>query len=153
MMMETVLNKARYIALIGVLALLAASIGAFVWAGLKMISALNTIVISYGQDDSITTALIQVIDSVLIASVLLVSAASIHEIFIGKLSLPSGMVAHNLYELKSKLSSIVILAMGLKFLGHLVEWKNAGDTLLFGISIAVVSIALIALNYLSRQED
>jgi uncharacterized membrane protein YqhA len=150
--METLLNKTRYVAVIGVFALLVASIGAFGWAGLKTITALNSILASYGQDDYITTALIQVIDSVLIASVLLVSAASIYEIFIAKLSLPSGMTAHNLYELKSKLSNIVVLAMALKFLEHLVEWKDASNTLLFGISIAVVSVALIALNYLSRQE-
>lgn len=151
--MEFVLNKARYIVLIGVFALLAASIGAFAWAGLKTVDALYTLVTSLGKDNSITTALIQVVDSVLIASVLLVSAASIYEIFIAKLSLPSGMAAQNLYELKAKLSSIVVLAMALKFLEHLAEWKDAYNTMLFGISIAVVSVALIALNYLSKKEE
>jgi uncharacterized membrane protein YqhA len=151
--MEFILNKTRYVAVLGVLALLASSIGAFGWAALKTLTVLNSIVASFGQHEHITTALIQVVDSVLIASVLLVSAASIYDIFIAKLALPSGMVAHNLYELKAKLGSIVILAMALKFFEHLVEWKDASDTLLFGISIAVVAMALIALSYLSKKED
>ncbi len=151
--MQSILSKTRYIVVLGVLALLAASMGAFAWAALKAITVLNSIAASYGQDEHITTALVQVVDSALIASVLLVSAVSLYEIFIAKLDLPRGMVAHNLYELKAKLGSIVILAMALKFLEHLVEWKDASGTLLFGISIAVVSMALIALNHLSRKED
>jgi uncharacterized membrane protein YqhA len=151
--METLIRRARYVAVVGVLALLLASIAGFGWAGLKAFFAIESIVTSLGKDAYITTALVEVVDSVLIASVLFVAAASIYEIFIAQLSIPRSMTASSLYQLKSKVGSIVILAMALKFLEHLAEWKNPIDTLLFAIGIAVVSLALIALNYSTKKEE
>ena len=73
-------------------------------------------------------ALIAVVDVFLIATVLFVVAVSLYEMFIGDLKLPEWMVAHNLYELKSKLSGVIILVMAMKFLEKLVDWKAPQDT-------------------------
>jgi len=151
--MEQLLQRSRFVVIIGVVSLLVSSVAAFAWAGVNAINAVALILASYGQDNHIAIVLVQVIDSVLIASVLLVSAVSVYEIFIERLNLPSGMVAHNLYELKGKLSSIVVLVMALKFLEHLVEWKEASETLLYAVAIATVSGVLIALSYLGSKDQ
>jgi len=69
--------------------------------------------------------------------------------------LPCGFLKRKscLYELKGKLSSIVVLVMALKFLEHLVEWKEASDTLLYAIAITTVSGTLIALSYLGNKDQ
>ena len=145
------LESSRYIVVIGVVALLASSLAAFGWSAVKAVSAITVIVASFGQDKHISIALVEIVESVLIASVLLVVAASLYEIFIAELNVPRGMVAHNLYELKGKLSTMIVLVMALKFLEHLVEWSQPNDTLLYGLAIAVVSAALIALSYLGSK--
>ena len=50
-------------------------------------------------------------DTFLIATGLLVFSVSLYELALGELNLPDWMLAHNLHELKSKLSSIIILVM------------------------------------------
>ena len=150
--MAQVLHASRYIVFIGVVSLLLSSAAAFIWGLINAVNAVALIFVSYGQDSTIAIALIEVVDSVLIASVLLVSAVSLYEIFVAPIGLPSGMVAHNLYELKGKLSGIVVLVMALKFLEHLVEWKDASETLSYAIAITAVSSALIALSFLGNKE-
>ena len=149
--MARLLQNSRYIVGIGVIALLASSLAAFGWSVAKAVGAITVIVQSYGQDKHIAIALVEIVEGGLIASVLLVVAVSLYEIFIAELNVPRGMVAHNLYELKGKLSTMVVLVMALKFLEHLVEWSSATDTLLYGLAIAVVSAALIALSYLGSK--
>jgi uncharacterized membrane protein YqhA len=62
------------------------------------------------------------------------------------------MLAHNLYELKAKLSSVVVLVMAIKFLEYLAEWKDAQNTLFYGISIAIVAGMLIAFGYFGKKD-
>jgi uncharacterized membrane protein YqhA len=150
--MARLLQSARYISLLGVLSLLLASIAAFVWGAAKTVNAVAIIITSYGQDEFIPVSLIEIVDSLLIATALFVFAVSMYELFIDKLDLPEWMRARNLYELKDKLGGVVILVMVVKFLEHLVEWKDAYNSLLFAIAIAVVSAALIALSYVSKKE-
>lgn len=150
--MAWLLQSSRYVSLIGVLSLLLASLAAFVWGAVKTVSAIMIIVTSYGQDKFIPVSLIEIVDSLLIATALFVFAVSMYELFINKLALPEWMLARNLYELKDKLGGVIILVMVVKFLEHLVEWKAAYESLLFAIAIALVSAALIALNYFSKKE-
>lgn len=150
--MAKLLQSARYISIIGVLSLLTASTAAFVWAVAKTVNAVAIIVTSLGQDKFISVALIETVDSLLIATALFVFAVSMYELFINKLALPEWMLAHNLYDLKEKLGGVIILVMVVKFLEHLVEWKDANETLLFAVAIAMVSAALIALGRFSGKE-
>ena len=150
--MVQIFRISRWVVILGVISLLLSALAAFGWSVAKTIDAIALIVASYGHDNGIAIALVSVVDTVLIGSVLFVSAASIYEIFIDKLDLPSGMLAHNLSELKSKLGAILVLIMALKFVEHLVEWKDAMNTLLYAIGIGIVSAALIALSYFGSKE-
>jgi uncharacterized membrane protein YqhA len=140
------LEKSRYITIIGIASLLLASIAGFGWGAAKTISLIILVISSSGQDPDIAISLIKLVDNFLIATTLFIFAASMYELFIDKLTLPDWMLAENLHELKSKLSAVIILVMAVKFLEHFMEWKDPLDTLLFGIGVAVVSVALIALS-------
>lgn len=150
--MNQVFRASRWMVILGAIALLLSAGAAFAWSATKTLDAIVLIATSFGHDSNIPIALVSVVDSVLIGSVLFVSAASLYEIFIAKLDLPNGMLAHNLYELKSKLSAILVLIMALKFVEHLVEWKDAMSTLFYAIGIGIVSGVLIALGYLRSKE-
>ena len=145
--MKTVVEKSKYLVLITVVSSLAASIAAFLWGGIKTVKVLINILTSIGTDLTAAIALVELMDTFLIATVLLIFAMGMYELFIGSVSLPEWLIIKNLHDLKVKLSSVIILVMGIIFLEHLVEWKDPQGTLFFGIAVTVVSAALIAFGY------
>jgi uncharacterized membrane protein YqhA len=76
----------------------------------------------------------------------------LYELFIDKLELPEWMLAHDLYDLKAKLSSMIVLVMGVKFLEKLLDVKDTNDLLRIGIAITLVSAALIAFGYFGKKD-
>ena len=150
--MKYILERSRYLTLIGILSLLIASFTAFAWGTIKTVTTTLLVIRSLGTDSSITLELIEIIDIFLISTTILIFAASLYELFIGKLDLPEWMLAHNLYELKNKLSSMIVLVMAVKFLQKLIDIKDGTELLQRGIAVAVVSAALIAFGYFGKKD-
>jgi uncharacterized protein (TIGR00645 family) len=150
--MSKVLEKSRYLAVIGVLGLLAAALAAFAWGTFQTVQAVVLIIQTLGADKSIIVALIQIVDSFLIATTLLIFSVSLYELFIGDLDVPEWMVAHNLHDLKTKLSSLIIMVMAVKFVEKLVDVKDYGNVLNFGVAVTLVSGALIAFGYFGHKD-
>lgn len=150
--MKSILEKSRYLSLVGVISLLLAAVAAFAWGTLKTVNAIILVIQSMGKEASITVEFIEIVDAFLIATAILIFSVSLYELFIGKLDLPEWMLAHNLYELKSKLSSMIVLVMGVKFLQKLLEAKNTDDLLKTGIATALMSAVLIAFGYFGKKD-
>ena len=150
--MNKLLERTRYVSYIAIFSLLLASIAGFGWGALRAFNTIHLIITTSGSDAYIAVSLIEIVDSFLIATALYIFSVGLYELFIDKLPLPDWMLSHDLHELKSKLGGVIILVMVVKFLEHLVDWKNPVDTLLFAISIGVVSAALIALNRFGGSE-
>jgi uncharacterized membrane protein YqhA len=86
---------------------------------------------------------IQLVDMFLLGTVLYVIAIGLYELFIDdSLGLPAWLVIHNLDDLKEKLIGVVIVVMGVLFLGQLITWDGQSDLLNPGASIALVIAAL-----------
>jgi uncharacterized membrane protein YqhA len=150
--MAKFLEKTRYLAFLGISSLLLASVAAFGWGAIKTFNTITLIITSYGKDSYIVVSLIELVDSFLIAIALQIFSLSMYELFVGKLNLPDWMLAHNLHELKTKLSSLIVLVMAVKFLEHLVEWKNPNESLFFAIAVSVVAATLIAFSYFGEKK-
>jgi uncharacterized membrane protein YqhA len=151
--MNRLLEKSRYLAIVGVLGLLVAALTAFAWGSFQTVHAVVLVAESLGADSGITVALIEIVDSFLIAVTFLIFSVSMYELFIGDLDVPEWMVAHDLYDLKTKLSSMIVMVMAVKFLGKLVEVKNYGDVLQFGAAVTLVSAVLIAFGYFGHNKE
>ena len=151
--MKYILEKSRYLAIVGVISLLIAAVAAFAWGTLKTFHTVILVVETLGSDAAITIEFIELVDSFLIATAILIFAASLYELFIDDINVPDWMVAHNLYELKAKLSSMVVLVMGVKFLQKLIEVKDASELMQTGIAVAIVSAVLIAFGYFGNKKD
>jgi uncharacterized membrane protein YqhA len=150
--MSKLLEKSRYLALIGVLALLVSALAAFGWGVLKTWYAIELIIVTLGKDAIITVELIEVVDAFLISTALLIFAASLYELFIGEVGLPEWMLAHDLHQLKAKLSSMIVLVMAVKFLEKLVVVKDPGGLLQTGLAIALISAVLIAFGHFGGKD-
>jgi uncharacterized membrane protein YqhA len=150
--MKFILEKSKYLALIGVIAMLLAAVAAFAWGTLKTVDTIYLVISSMGRDKAITVEMVEIVDSFLIATALLIFAVSLYELFIDKLNLPEWMLAHDLYELKAKLSSMIVLVMGVKFLEKLLDVKDADGLLRIGIATALMSAVLIAFGYFGKKD-
>jgi uncharacterized membrane protein YqhA len=150
--MKTILEKSRYLAIVGVVALLIAAVAAFAWGALQTYQVVMLVITSLGTDAGITIEFIKIVDSFLIATAILIFTVSLYELFIGEINVPEWMLAHNLYELKGKLSSMIVLVMTVKFLEKFVDAKDANDLLQRGLAVAVVSAVLIAFGYFGKKD-
>ena len=151
--MEKILEKSKYLVLIAVISLLLASLAAFLWGAIKTLNIIIDLVISQGRYPFAAISLIELMDTFLIATALFIFSVGLFELFIKNLNIPQWLIIHNLYDLKTKLSSIIILVMAVTFLKHLVEWKDPQGILFYGISIALVSAVLIAFSYFLGKEE
>jgi uncharacterized membrane protein YqhA len=150
--MKYILERSKYLALVGVIALLFATVAAFAWSTLKTVDTIFLVLSSMGRDKAITVEFIKIVDSFLIATALLIFAVSLYELFIDELDLPEWMLAHNLNDLKAKLSSMIVLVMAVKFLEKLLEVEDAANLLKIGIATALMSAVLIAFGYFGKKD-
>ncbi len=150
--MAKILEKSRYLVLLAVISSLIASAAAFLWGVYKTVLVLVEMIITGDKSTAITVALIELMDKFLIAVGLYIFAVGVYGLFLGELKVPAWLNVHDLHEIKSRLSSIVILVMAVGFLEHLMTWQDPQGTLFFAVGIAVVTAALIAFSWFGEAK-
>jgi uncharacterized membrane protein YqhA len=150
--LKTILEKSRYLAFVGIISLLTASIASFTWGAIKTYTVILLIITSPGADKKITIGFIEIIDTFLIATAIIIFMLSLYELFIDKIDVPEWMLAHDLYELKGKLSSMIVLVMAVKFLEKFMEARDAIELVRLAIATTLVSAVLIAFGYFGKKE-
>ena len=150
--MKWLIEKSRYIAYIGVLALFVCSLTAYFLGVYKTVKAVTAIALNEVKDDFALIALFDCLDIILVATALLVISVSLYELFIGELKVPDWMLVRDLGELKAKFSFVIIPVLSVKFLQKLLSSENALDTLYYGIAVALVTVGLAVFNYVSEKE-
>ncbi len=92
---------------------------------------------------ALALAFIEVTDLFLLGTVLYIIALGLYELFVDdQLPTPAWLQIHDLDDLKNKLAGVVILVMGVLFLGQVVTWDGQRDLLPYGAAIALVIAAL-----------
>ena len=151
--MAKYLEKCKYIVLIAVISLMVAALATFLWGAVQTVNFLWQLVSSTGDQSQITLYLLEMVDTFLIGTVLLIFSIGLYDLFIDKLNLPEWLYIDNLSKLKTKLSEVIILFMAVKFLKQLINVKDAQDTLFIGLSVAVVAAVLIFFNRVSTDKS
>jgi len=91
----------------------------------------------------ITVEFIEIADVYLLAIVLYIIALGLFELFIDDgLPLPEWLEFHHLDDLKEKLVSVVIVVLGVFFLGKVIEGSDFQSLMYLGIGIAAMVAAL-----------
>ena len=94
-------------------------------------------------------AAIAAVDTFLVAVVLYFIAAGLYQLSFHPLPLPEWLVVHDLDELEDKLAQVVVVVLGIAFLGQAVTWDGQRELLGFGAATALV-IAALAFHLRSR---
>lgn len=141
------LTSTRYLVIIPIVCTLIGATTLFIYGGLETIQlVIETITagsVSSKGAKSLLLAFIELVDLFLLGTVLYIIAAGLYELFINpNLDLPAWLVINDLDDLKNKLIGVVVVVMGVIFLGQVVTWDGTRDLLGFGVSIALVIGAL-----------
>jgi uncharacterized protein (TIGR00645 family) len=151
--MGSIIGKMRYLALIAVVGSLLASIVAFIYGFVKTVNIILKLLTSAFNDEAANISFIELMDTFLIATALLIFALGMYELFIGDLNLPEWLVIHDFNGLKVKLSGVIILVLAVTFLKHLVDWEEPEKTLLLGTATALVAGVLILFNRSENSKE
>ena len=144
--LRSVLAGSRYFIVIGVVGSFLASIALLIYGGLKTISLIITTF--FGGDFSQTSAktvvvsFIVVLDLFLLGTVLYIIALGLYQLFIDdQLPLPAWMHLHTLTDLKVELINVIIVLLGVSFLGEVVQWDGGPNILALGLGIGAILAA------------
>jgi uncharacterized protein (TIGR00645 family) len=150
--MQALIGKTRYLALIAVVGALIASVAAYIAGFINTIQVVIGLFTSALTDEEVNISFIELMDTFLIATALLIFAVGLYELFVGDLNMPEWLVIHDFNGLKVKLSGVIILVLAVTFLKHLVKWEDPQGTLFFGLATAVVAGMLILFNRSEHKE-
>ncbi|HEY0051268.1 MAG TPA: YqhA family protein [Pyrinomonadaceae bacterium] len=151
--MEWLVEKSRYLPLIGIFSMLVGSMAAFAVGAVKTIHVLQTAVTQYTEAEPTLYVLFEALDCFLVGTGLIVIAVGLYELFIGGLEVPDWMLVKSLDELKAKFVFVIIPVMAAKFIQKILKQdSNAIETLYYGTAIAIVTLALSAFVFVSIKE-
>lgn len=153
-MIGRVVGASRFLIIIAVISLFAASVALLVYSAIEtfdvIMSAFSTPISSKGAK-ALALSFIELTDLFLLSAVLYITAAGLYELFIDDNLplLPAWLVIRDLDDLKNKLIGVVIVVLAVLFLGQIVSWDGTRDLLGYGIAVAVV---IAALTYFLAQK-
>lgn len=134
-----------WLIMLGVISLALASIITFL-AGIAKLFLLLTKEIQWRHFhlphnfDAVICALLEIN---LIGVILFICAIGLYLLFWKDIRVPAWLEISNVNQLKEKLVGIVITVMGVTFLEHILEWHDPQGTLMHGVAIALVIVALV----------
>ncbi|MBK6421456.1 MAG: YqhA family protein [Gemmatimonadetes bacterium] len=148
------LSGSRYLIIIAVLSTLVAATALLAYGAYETFAVLRGVWLADGSGPKgakgLILAFIELTDLFLLATVLYVIAIGLFELFVDdRLDLPNWLEIHDLNDLKDKLIGVVVVVMGVLFLGQVVTWDGQRDLLGYGVGIAAV---IAALTWFSSQK-
>ncbi|MEO1518104.1 MAG: YqhA family protein [Bacteroidota bacterium] len=101
-------------------------------------------------DKTYLLGFIEIVDIFLLATVFYIIALGLYELFIDdQIILPDWLKIKNLDDLKIKLITVVIVTLGVLFLGRIISWDGESELMGLGVSIGAV---VAALAYFSNKK-
>src|SRR5918998_4755826 len=136
-----------------------AVLGSFVGSAILLVTATITLfsiawneIVNFDPNDlggrhsrieSLAVDLIEITDVILLGTVLYIVALGLYQLFIDQtLVLPRWLKVNNLTDLKRDLIGVVVVLLGVSFLGEVVNWQGQHDIFPLGAGIALVIAAL-----------
>lgn len=154
--MRNVLASSRFLIAIAVLGTFVSS-AALILSGVASVFRVTKDAM-FDSDTGITATkhlavdYLQLVDIFLLGTALYIIALGLYELFIDdSLPMPSWLVIATFEDLKEKLIGVIIVLLGVSYLGTATTWSGDSDILNLGIATAAVILALAIALYLSSK--
>ncbi len=142
--MTYLLERVRYLAAIGVAGLVVLAVATFLWGGWETLDLVVTLLRDgWGADDDLIH-LLGVIDVYLLATVLLILAIGLWELFVGDLDVPEWLTVRSLDDLKKSLIDVLVVFVAVKGIEKLASGGDPDKALRYVIAVAVLIASLTA---------
>src|SRR5215204_1178613 len=104
--------------------------------------------------DRLGVELIEIIDVILLGTVLYIVALGLYHLLTDhQLALPPRLKVNDLTDLKRDLIGVVVVLLGVSFLGEVVNWEGESDVLPLGAAVALVIAALGFILWLTPKKQ
>jgi uncharacterized membrane protein YqhA len=109
--------------------------------------------LSGGHIDQLAVELIEITDIILLGTVLYIVSLGLYQLFIDRsLPLPHWLQVNDLTDLKRDLIGVVVVLLGVSFLGEVVNWEGSSNVFPLGAAVAVVIAALGFILWLTPKK-
>jgi uncharacterized membrane protein YqhA len=151
-MLRSIFAASRFFLAIGVFASLLASVAVLIGSGITTVQLIIEMLMHARFDaealKKISIEFIEVIDTVLLGTVLFVTASGLYQLFIDdQVPFPPQLKVRSLDELKERLIGVIVVLLGVTFLASATDWDSDFDIVAFGASIALVIFSLAFLMF------
>jgi uncharacterized membrane protein YqhA len=149
--MGRALTATRYVVLFGVVASIALAAILFIVVASRIFAVIGEAFAAVQSEKAVRlliVASIELVDLSLLAAAIYIVGLGLFELFIGPVRLPQWLVITSLDDLKTRLINVVVVILGVSFLGQVVAWDGTTNLLPFGLAIAAVILALTAFGAL-----
>ena len=152
--MKFILSHGRYMVIIGVIGAFLAAISLFVYGGIltvqQIIETVQTGYVSSKGSKSLMLSFVEIADIFLLGTVMYIISTGLYELFIDDdIELPGWLEIHTLDDLKQKLVGVIVVVMGVVFLGNVIKWHGETEIIYYGAAIAFM---VTALTYFTGQK-
>ncbi len=158
-MLRSILGASRYVIALAVLGTFLCAMTMIVYGVFTVYTIIDDAVshdVSVHGARALAISSIELIDLFLLGTVVYIVALGLYELFIDdQLPMPKWLQISDLDELKEKLIGVIIVLLGVSFLGTIVEWEGGHDIFYFGAAIALVITSLgifVRVNDMERNE-
>ncbi len=146
-MRNSLIQSTRYIIILAVVGSFASAVALLAYGAVLAFqtvvdAAFSGYVSSKGMKALVLSS-IETVDTFLLGTVLYIIALALYELFIDDtVPVPDWLVIHNLDDLKYKLVGVVVVVIGVLFLGQVMTWDGQRDLLGYGVAASLVIAAL-----------
>lgn len=156
MFIRSVLKACRYLVLAPVFGAIAAATALFAYGFVRTMTVVwQTFTgpeLSSKGGKLLMLYFIEIFDLFLLGTVLLIMGVGLHALFVDpRMKLPGWLQANSFDDLKINLVAVVIVVMGVTFLGHVVSWDGERSLLEFGLAIGLVIAVLTFFLWVSKS--
>jgi uncharacterized membrane protein YqhA len=138
--MRRLLSSTRFLVVIAVFGLICGAVITFGW-GLHGVYQYGETLLDGDETQGLVGAL-KMIDTFLLATVMMVFGVGLWELFVGDLDLPEWLEIHSLDDLKSKLADVIVLVVAIKALEKLTTAKTPLDALYYSAAAGLIVLGL-----------
>jgi len=152
--MTRLIGNARYIVIIPVLMTLLAATALILFGAVETVFVIQQVIakgdFSSKTAKSLLLSFIEITDIFLLATVLYITALGLYELFIDdRAPVPHWLAIHTLDDLKDKLIGVVVVVIGVGFLGQFTTWNGETNLLISGGGAGLI---IVALTYFLTQK-
>lgn len=154
--MRNILASSRFFIAIAVLGTFVASVALIISGTISVFQVTKDAIVD--GETGVTASkhmavdFLQLVDIFLLGTALYIIALGLYELFIDdSLPMPKWLIIATFEDLKEKLIGVIIVLLGVSFLGTAVTWSGDSTILDLGVATAAIILALSIALYLSMK--